>query len=104
MTIRKIKTLLSSVDPHIRHYWSAETERDYTVWEETDLMSLMGDDRHIEKGWTFYVHRFTRQEDDAIAEALFSALDAEPEIAVHRAVDQEPDTGYIHHIYRCEGV
>lgn len=104
MTLSAIKALVAAVDPAVRHYWSAADGTDYTVWEETERLPLAADDRHIEQGWVFYVHRFTKTENDAIAAQLFQALDALPEIAVAETVDQEPDTGYIHHILRCEGV
>lgn len=102
MTLSEIKTLIAGVDPAARHYYSAADGTDYTVWEERDLLPLVGDDHHIAEGWAFYVHRFTKREDDPVAAALFRALDAAPEIAVSYTADQEPDTGYIHHIFRCE--
>lgn len=104
MTLDEIKALIAGVDPAARHYYSAADGRDYTVWEETDRLPLVGDDHHIAEGWAFYVHRFTKQEGDPIAAALFAALDAAPEIAVSHTVDMEPDTGYIHHIFTCQGV
>lgn len=104
MTLSDIKALVASVDPEARHYYSAADGTDYTVWEETARLPLVGDDRHIAEGWTVYVHRFTKQEDDAIAAALFAALDAAPEVAVSHTTDMEPDTGYIHHIYSCQFV
>ena len=102
MTMRQIKTLLASVDPGIRHYWSMGTGAAYTYWEETQRLPLCGDDYHIETGWRFYVHRFATQEEDAIAAALFAALDSAPEIAVQETVTTEPQNGYIHHIFTCE--
>lgn len=104
MTLADIKAVLAAVDPDVRHYWSAANGEDYTAWDETDRMDLTGDDHYIEEGWVFYVHRFTKREDDPIAAQLFAALDNAPEIAVSETVDEEPDTGYIHHIFRCECV
>lgn len=101
MTLGEIRDLLVSVDPDIRHYFSTETQQDYTFWEETGRLPLTRDDRHAE-AWRFAVHRFTRDEFDPVARRLFDALDADPRTAVIHTVDQEPDTGYIHHIYQCE--
>ena len=102
MTLGDIRTLLVSVDPGIRHYFSTEIDRDYTYWEETRRLSFMADDKHLE-AWRFYVHRFTRDEFDPIAQRLFKALDADPRTTVIHRTDFEEDTGYIHHIYECEG-
>jgi len=104
VTKAEIKALLITVDPNIRHYWSAGDGEPYTVWEETDRLPLVGDDHHAEEGWVVYVHRYTKDENDSVAAALFALLDSAPEIAVSETVDQEPDTGYIHHIFRCEVV
>lgn len=102
MTLGDIRTLIVSVDPAVRHYFSTETDSDYTYWEETQRLSFMADGAH-EEGWRFYVHRFTRNEFDPIALRMFSTLDADPRTTVIHRVDMERDTGYIHHIFECEG-
>lgn len=102
MTLGDIRTLLVSVDPGIRHYFSTETDRDYTYWEELQRLPFTADGCH-EEGWRFYVHRFTRDEFDQVARRLFETLDADPRTAVIHRVDAERDTGYIHHIFECEG-
>lgn len=102
MTLSDIRTLLVSVDPGIRHYFSTETDRDYSFWEEGRRLPLMAEDRHDE-AWRFYVHRFTRDEFDPVARLFFETLDADPRTTVIHTVDFEADTGYIHHIYECEG-
>jgi len=103
VTLTEIKELLVAVDPHIRHYYSMEERQDYTYWEETDRLPFTADGLHVE-GWTFYVHRFTRDSQDAVATALFSVLDADPRIALSHTVAYEPESEYIHHIYRCEAL
>ena len=102
MTLSDIRTMLVAVDPDIRHYFSTEKEKDYTYWEETQRLGLTSDNRHDE-GWIFYVHRFTRDEFDPVARALFFTLDADPRTAVIHRTDYEPDSGYIHHIFECQG-
>ena len=47
--------------------------------------------------------RFTKIEDEETALALKALLEAQDDIAVDYLVDYERDTGYIHHIYDCEG-
>lgn len=103
MTLEEIKALVLSVDDTAEHYESSRTGADsYTVWYELRRLDATADDRHI-KGWAFQVDRFTRDEDDATADALFEALDGSDRVAVHYEVDHEPETGYIHHIFDCEG-
>ena len=102
MTLADIRALLVSVDPGIRHYFSTETTKDYTYWEETQRLNLTRDDKHDE-GWIFYVHRFTRDEFDPVVRALFETLDADPRTTVIHRTDYEPDSGYIHHVFECQG-
>lgn len=102
MTLQEIKALVLSVDPAAQHYFTTAKGRDYTYWEETARLGFTADDRH-EEGWAFSVHRFTRDEFDPVARRLFAALDADPRTAVRETIDHEMDTGYIHHIFDCEG-
>lgn len=102
MTLGEIRDLLVSADPAVRHYFSMEPERDYTYWEETEQLPCTADDHHRE-AWRFYVHRYTRDEFDAIARQLWQTLDTDPRVATRHRMDFEHDTGYIHHIYECEG-
>lgn len=106
MTLSEIQTKLAGIDPDIKHYFSASDGKNYTYWEETQRLPFMADDRHdpADAAWRFYVHRFTKTEYDPVATALFTALDESTGIAVRWTVDSEPDTGYIHHIFECEGM
>lgn len=103
MTLNEIKALVLSADPTAEHYASSRTGSDsYTVWRELRRLNATADDRHIE-GWAFQVDRFTRDEYDGIAEAIFETLDGDDRVALAYEVDYERDSEYIHHIYDCEG-
>ena len=103
MTLAEIKALVIACDPNAGHYESAYAGSDaYTVWRELHRLDLMADDLH-QSGWAFQIDRFTRSEDDAIAQAFVAALDAEPAVAYSHLTDYERDSGYIHHIFDCEG-
>lgn len=102
MTLSDIRELLVSVDPEIRHYHSTSDAEAYTYWQETQRLPVMADDEH-EEAWRFYVHRYTRVEDDEIANRLFEALDQCEDTTVRHLVDYDSESGYIHHIYECEG-
>lgn len=102
MTLGDIRAVLTAVDPAVRHGFSMEETEDYTYWEETKQLGLISDDRHDE-AWRFYVHRFTRDEYDAVAPRLMAALDEDDRITVSHTVDHDPEDGWIHHIFECEG-
>ena len=103
MTISEIKAFLVTVDPTIERYESSKRDTDaYTVWYETNPGRAPADDQKQDV-IKFQVDRFTKTEDDATAAAIYNALDARDDIAFDYLVDYENDTGYIHHIYDCEG-
>ena len=103
MTISEIKTFLVSVDSTIERYESSKRDTDeYTVWYEVNPGTAFADGKHQDV-IKFQVDRFTKTEDDGIAAALKTALDARDDIAFDYLVDYEQDTGYIHHIFDCEG-
>ena len=105
MTKAEIKVLLITADPNIKHYFSMSNAEAYSYWEETRRLPFMADDVHnsADQAWRFYVHRYTRTEDDAIAQAIFNALDADPRTTVIWTTDFDNESGYIHHIFECEG-
>jgi hypothetical protein len=104
MTVAEIKALLVSVDPKVQRYDhdGAGVSDAYTVWYEITPLGHYGDGEE-EGSLQFQVDRFTRDEDDAIAAQLKETLEAQDDIAVDYRVDYERDTGYIHHIFVCEG-
>lgn len=103
MTPTEFKAFIVAVDPNAGHYESAYRGSDaFTVWQETSTGIQTADDVHAGV-MRFSVDRFTKAEDDTIADAIRAALDGNPRIAYGYVVDYEPDTGYIHHIFSCEG-
>lgn len=101
MTLEDIRLMLVAVDPDIKYGFSMQKGA-YSYWEAQQQLPFTADDRH-EEGWRFYVHRFTRDPRDNIAERLFAALDENPATTVARTRDLDPDTGYYHIILECEG-
>lgn len=105
MTLNDIRDMLVSVDPDIKHYFSAAEGEAYSYWEETQRIPFVGNDRYPsgDEAWRFYVHRYTKTSGDQIALAFFETLDEDVRTAVRWTIDFENDTGYIHHIFECEG-
>lgn len=105
MTLNEIRDMLVAVDPDIRHYFTMSDEESYTYWEETRPLPFVAEGGHPagQSGWRFYVHRFTKIEGDPLAASIYEALDESFRVAVQWTVDREQDTGYIHHIFECEG-
>lgn len=103
MTLNDIQDLVVSCDPNAGHYESAYRDKDaYTVWFEVDTLDYMGDGLHC-GALRFQIDRFTMDENDTIAQAIFQALESRDDIAFQHLTSYEIDTGYIHHIFDCEG-
>lgn len=105
MTIQEIKNLLTGVDPDAQRYEHdrAGTGDAYTVWAESTPVGFYGDGQE-QGSIRFQVDRFTKEEDEAMAESIRRVLEDTDYITVDYRVDYEKDTGWIHHIFDCEGV
>lgn len=103
MTIDEICDLVLSVDPDTMHHFNMSKAPSYSYWEETEPLDLHSDDQ-TEEAWHFYVHYFTKIENDPRARTFFDTFDADPRVTVRWTNGgRESDTGYIHHIFDCEG-
>lgn len=104
MTLSDIQALVVSVDPHADHYESEyRAGAEYTVWYEKGPLDCVGDGEYL-GGIKFTIARIARTENDAIAAALYAALEARDNIAFDYQTDYDPQTGYILHIFECEGI
>lgn len=104
MTLNEIQSLVVSVDPQAGHYESDHREGEpYTVWREKRTLPFLGDGEHM-GGLKFQIDRFTKTENDPIAASLYAVLETRDDVAFEYLTDYEPDTGYIHHIFDCEGI
>jgi len=105
MTIEDVKSLLICVDPDVQRYDHDRAGKGdaYTVWREAGPVGLYADGREA-GSLRFQVDRFTKEEDEETAAELLRALSERDDITVDYHVDYERDTGYIHHIYDCEGL
>ena len=104
MTTADIQALVVAVDPNAAHYESAHRDGEpYTVWQAKRTLSFMGDGKHL-GAMKFQIDRFTKTENDPIAASLYAVLEARDDVAFEYLTDYEPDTGYIHHIFDCEGI
>lgn len=103
MELRDIQALVMSADPDAQHYESSTDGGPFTVWAETSRLNLAADDR-IVRGWRFAVDRYTQAEFDPVAEAIEAALAAAPGVSYQYIVDYDPEDGWIHHAFTCEGV
>lgn len=103
MTVKDIEALVGSVDPQSRHYYNPHDGTNYTRWMEYKQIGEAADDTYG-TGWKFQIDRYTKQEYDPIAADLEKALKEKVGVAYRYMVDFEQDSGYIHHIFDCEGV
>ena len=103
MTLADIQELVVSIDPNADHYESAYREGEsYTVWYEQGPLDNFGDGDYL-GGIKFVIARITMEENDSIVSAIKTALDARDDIAFDYKPDYDPATGYILHIFECEG-
>ena len=103
MTCSEIRGFLVSIDPTAERYTSSRAGSDaYTVWRELGPKAVFADGE-----WgqimRFQIDRYTKTENDTVARSLWIALEEADDIAFDYQVDFEQDTGYIHHIFDCEG-
>lgn len=103
MTVQQIAALVGSADPAARHYYNPHDGENYTRWQEYERIGQAGDDDWGE-GWKFQIDRYTKQEYDPIAADIEAALKKSVGVTYTYLVDYEQDSGYIHHIFDCEGV
>lgn len=104
MTVDDIKDFVVAIDPDADHYESEYREgASYTVWYEQGPIEEDSGDGEYLGGIKFTIARITREENDVIAAALYAALDASDTIAFQYKPDFDPESGYILHIFACEG-
>lgn len=101
MTKAEIKTFVERVDPQAKHYYTSLDGGSYTVWAETERTGLDEDDVYGEPGWLFEIVRYTRDEFDAMPQAIEDALRADSLISFSYRVDADPESGYILHQFSC---
>lgn len=94
------RDLLVSVDPKARKYAPVDTKGDYTTWTPGGIIRELADDADDNTTQRVYVDRYTRNDGDTIATALYDALNANY-IPFEYERDYEADTRYIHHIFTC---
>lgn len=105
MTTQDIKELIARIDPEASHYECATDGRNFTVWMEYERITLYADDDGVEHGWHFEADRYTKDEDDPIPDLLEQLLESDDRVVVkHRRVMFDQRSGYIRHIFDCEGI
>ena len=102
MTVEDIKRLVLSADSTAKHYVADKRGESFTIWAETNRLGLSADDRH-DMGWAFQIVHYVRGEDRTTADAIEQALIDHPGVAYSYAVSYERTSGYIRHIFDCEG-
>lgn len=100
MTLDQFKEILVAADPKAKHYSSKE-RGNFTVWREYERLYVFADGEN-QGGWKVQIDRYTTEENDAVAEAILAALDAQDNIAYQHLVDYDPETETIRHIFDCE--
>nr|DAH81010.1 MAG TPA: hypothetical protein [Caudoviricetes sp.] len=102
MTLPEFGRLLATVDPNVKHHVSA-VRGNYTTWAEYERIDASADGLN-QGGWKVQVERYTREEYDEIAEALYDLLQNRDDVAVEYLMDSEGDGEdlVIRHLFDCE--
>jgi len=93
------RDLLLEADPKATKFKGAGGDS-YTVWTPYSPDKTMSDNEQEDFTWHIQVDRFTKIDNDPIAEEIYNKL-TEAGIPFEYNIDFEEDTGYIHHIYDC---
>lgn len=100
MTLGEFKAVLLEADPKAKRY-STKERGNFTVWREYERLYAFADGQN-QGGWKVQIDRYTTEENDAVAEAILTALDAQDCIAYQHLVDYDAETEIIRHIFDCE--
>lgn len=97
----KLKELLLAIDPEVSKFQGAG-KGNYTVWTPYGENVLLAGNHRREVAHKVQIDRFTMDDPDEIADAIYAALEKAEFVTFDHQLDYEPDTGYIHHLYDCE--
>lgn len=103
MTLEDVRALVLAADEDALHYRHRRGCGPYTTWRETQRIRRNADDAP-ELGWAFTIDRFAQEEFDEVAARIERVLLEAQGVAYRYVVDYERDSGYIHHIFDCEGI
>lgn len=102
MTVQDIKTMVLSVDPKAKHYFSDKKGDAFTVWGEYQRAGQGAEDRH-DYGWKFEIDRYTRDEEDTVPDMIEQILIDHPGVVYTYQVYYDHTARYIVHVFDCEG-
>ena len=102
MTVQDIKTMVLSVDPKAKHYFSDKKGDAFTVWGEYQRAGQGAEDRH-DYGWKFEIDRYTRDDEDTVPDMIEQMLIDHPGVAYTYQVYYDHTARYIVHVFDCEG-
>lgn len=102
MTVQDIKTMVLSVDPKAKHYFSDKKGDAFTVWGEYQRAGQGAEDRH-DYGWKFEIDRYTRDEEDTVPDMIEQILIDHTGVSYTYQVYYDHTARYIVHVFDCEG-
>lgn len=100
MTLDGFRELVLRCDPAATHY-EGTGKGNCTVWQEIRRLNYAADGRKL-GGWDCQIDRWTKAENDAIAQKIEEELDKSDELCFKHIVSYDVETGYIRHIFSCE--
>ena len=103
MTLEAFVELLLAVDPEaVRYDRIGQDKENYTVFCDYREDMLCADDEPAETVLHVQVDRYTKDEQDSIAEALKALFEETAEISCTYEKDFDPVARVIRHLFDCE--
>jgi len=100
VTLDEFVDLILTADPTLTK-WTGSGTGNYTVWKPGSFVEgLDSDDEREEDDQRVYIDRFTKLDNDQIAQSIISVLRTN-HIPFEYVQDIELDTGYKHHAFTC---
>lgn len=100
MTLEELRDKILECDPAATRY-EGRGEGNYTVWQEVRRLKFSADNGK-QGGWDCQIDRWTKQENDPVAEKLAKMLDKSDCIAWGCRVTYDKESGYIRHIFTVQ--
>lgn len=101
MTIDQLKRYLLSIDPDLKEDYSSGDKAEYTVWSKHHPRTLMSDDMPEDVVYIVTIHRYTKADEDEIAERIYDDLTAASVPLTELQQDYNEKEGYLHSIIEC---
>ena len=94
--ISRLGEIFGALDCTCFHHWRTGQNPPYVIWYETSTPSFESDNGSTETGMEGYVHLFTQDDADPIADSIIEAMQAAGMTFTFQGSNYEEDTNLVH--------